>query len=351
MIFLAPSGTIRGVCGTASALTVTIFGMEYSSPTETYKVLAQTTVPSSVGTLYTASGVTAFIKTIVIANTTGSAVSGLILYVNGTAATNQLTGSLTIPANGMLIVTDHEITVYDGNGNVFHTAPSFATPALTLGTTAAPGVAATGIRSDATLNVFDSTIAAVTTPLALSATGSQAIFSRRDHKHQSPGGIAAITSEIQNSTTTALSIVTATIPANFLQVGTTFRIKLAGRYNAPSPASANTFIARIGTAGTTSDNTIVELDITSATTGSGIFFEQELLITVRTTGSGGTIEGLSYLFNVGGTGMSTTASNGPTLGNTSVNTTVQNILSVWFKSGSASGGVFYDVGTIEIVKM
>src|SRR5438034_2063625 len=119
MITLAATNTIQAVCGTATALTCTIFGMELAtSGVETYKVLSQGQIAASVATLYTVpASTTAFVKTIQVANATGTAVTGVILYANGTAAANQITGSLTVPANGLLIISDKEMGMSDNSGN------------------------------------------------------------------------------------------------------------------------------------------------------------------------------------------------------------------------------------------
>lgn len=63
---------------------------------------------------------------------------------------------------------------------------NFATPAIVLGTGAAPGVATTGIRSDATLLAFDA-VAPVTQAYSdAAAVGTATVAARRDHKHGMP---------------------------------------------------------------------------------------------------------------------------------------------------------------------
>lgn len=61
---------------------------------------------------------------------------------------------------------------------------SFATPAVVLGVTAAPGAATTAIRSDSTIVAFDTTPPADVLGVGVaSATGSVAKSARRDHGH------------------------------------------------------------------------------------------------------------------------------------------------------------------------
>jgi hypothetical protein len=143
MLTLATASTIGGVAGTVSAVTYSIFGMTLASGTETYLMLAQGQLATSAGALYTVPGSTsAFIKQIILANTTSSIVSGVILYVNGTSAGNQITGSILIPANGTVMLDDDGLAVYDGNGSLQsaisnQTATNLTgTPNLPNGTTA-----------------------------------------------------------------------------------------------------------------------------------------------------------------------------------------------------------------------
>ena len=64
-----------------------------------------------------------------------------------------------------------------------HGRESFATPAIVLGTAAATGVAATPIRSDATIIAFDVTVPSTSAAGDAAATGSVAFAARRDHVH------------------------------------------------------------------------------------------------------------------------------------------------------------------------
>jgi hypothetical protein len=119
MIVLAAADTISGIAGAATAITYSIEGMELVGTTETYKALAQGQLGSSSSTLYTVPASTqAFIKGIHLANTTTSPVSGIKLFVSGTAAANQLTGSLTIPANGWAVYEENGWRIYDSRGRI-----------------------------------------------------------------------------------------------------------------------------------------------------------------------------------------------------------------------------------------
>lgn len=136
MLTLAATNTIGGIAGTASVITYSIFGMTLLSGAETYAVLAQGQLSNSAGTLYTvAASTTAFIKQIMLVNTTGSPVTGVILYINGTSAGNQITGSILIPANGTVMIDDDGMAVYDQNGSLLSSILSQAANSLSAAST------------------------------------------------------------------------------------------------------------------------------------------------------------------------------------------------------------------------
>lgn len=117
MLTLAAAETLRAVAASATAITYTVFGMELNAGVESYKTLAQGQLPSSAGTLYTAPASTqTFVKSIHFANATGADVTGVKLFKNGTVAANQITGSLTIPANGWAVYNDDGWAVFNALG-------------------------------------------------------------------------------------------------------------------------------------------------------------------------------------------------------------------------------------------
>lgn len=63
---------------------------------------------------------------------------------------------------------------------------SFATPAIGLGTAAAPGAASSGIRSDATILAFDVGVPTTLGYADAAATGATGVAARRDHRHGMP---------------------------------------------------------------------------------------------------------------------------------------------------------------------
>jgi len=119
MITLEASQTLAGVASAATSVTYSIFGLELNSATsaETYKVLAQGQLAAAAATIYTATanGPT-FIKAVFLANATAGDITGIKIFAKGLLAANQLTGTITIPANGTALYADGVVTVYSNAG-------------------------------------------------------------------------------------------------------------------------------------------------------------------------------------------------------------------------------------------
>ena len=201
MITLAVSDTIYGAAGAASAITYTIFGMQLTAGTPTWSKLAQGQLGTSASQLYISpSGTTSLISAIVLYNTTSAAVSAQ-LFSSGSSASNQLF-NINIPANGQVFFDQSGLQVNDGSGNSLWTVPTVMSPSVPLATT--PGVAG--------------------------VTGSDVGAARRDHTHYSTGGVASL--NIVNTIQSYVSgVVIGVIPANTLQVGTTWRMLASGVVN------------------------------------------------------------------------------------------------------------------------
>ena len=145
MLTLTSANTFGGVAGTATAITYSIFGMTLNAGVEAFAVLAQGQLPTSAAALYNVpSATSAFIKQVHLANTTGSTVSGIALYVNGTSAAYQISGSFSIPANGTAMLDgDGRLSVYDSNGSLLQSIANQTATNLTGTPTLPNGVAAT----------------------------------------------------------------------------------------------------------------------------------------------------------------------------------------------------------------
>lgn len=132
MISIEAAQTIQGIAGTATAVTYSIWGDEVditvAPRSNTFKLLAQNQLGLAAAPLYTVpAGKAALIKSIALGNATALAVTGIKLYLGGTAAANQLTGTFTLPANGSAVYTGEEFSVYDASGALIFTSPLAAT--------------------------------------------------------------------------------------------------------------------------------------------------------------------------------------------------------------------------------
>lgn len=94
--------------------------------------------------------------------------------------------------------------------------PSFATPAIVLGTAAAAGAAATVIRSDSTIVAFDATVPVTQAYSDAAAAGSAAVAARRDHRHGMPASGSGI-GEILISDTPSTPLIFADLIQNEAQ--------------------------------------------------------------------------------------------------------------------------------------
>lgn len=318
MYTLAAADTIQAVAGTTTAISSTIDGMEYSVALgEVYKVLSQGQVATSVAALYTVPASTvAFISEIRLVNTTGSLVSGIIVYRGGTAASNQITGSFSIPAGGTALISfPGGMEVVDNLGNIYSSGT----------------------------NIFDSTIPAVTTPLALGITGSAATAARRDHTHQSPGGIASITASVAIANTET-QVVAANLPSGFYQAGTTLRVTAGGVQTTASSGAAGTFRVRTGST-TLTGNIATSVAATSAVVSAqGFYFEA--IVVCRSTSA---IIGAGAAF--GGTAFTATVVPSATTATVAITSAQTNVIELTYISGTANTTLTFHTASIEVVKM
>lgn len=173
------------------------------------------------------------------------------------------------------------------------------------------------------------------------------------------GGISATTanSGAINTTETivagglAINGDTAVIPANTLQIGTTFRVTMFGTCTSTA-ANVSTFTLRMGTAGTTADASVATAATSvAATSGTTIGFCATMVFTVRTIGATGTIDGFMTLGNTGITGIS--ANNHQTIlltTSATLNTTTANYIEVTYKSAATTTTSTFHNGIVEIIQ-
>jgi hypothetical protein len=142
---LGAADTIRGVAGSATSITYTIFGDAVASGADGFDVLAQGQLPASIGTLYTVPASTiAIVKSIHLANPTGSDVTAQ-LNVNGTAGANVILPPVTILAGGFAVYGSDGWKFYNSQGQLLGVGATGAT-----GATGADGADGVGVPAGGT---------------------------------------------------------------------------------------------------------------------------------------------------------------------------------------------------------
>ena len=173
----------------------------------------------------------------------------------------------------------------------------------------------------------------------------------------SPGGLAqnfvgcifSQTAAITTSGTSASSwlgagVGTLTFPANYLTAGKTLRIRAGGIFT--TAATPGTLSMAIGVGGTS-----ITASAITPTASLTVSFEFELILTVRTTGSGGTCGYYGKLIYP--SGSSPAAADylfGQICSSTSINTTVSNTITLNTTNSVASGATFaIEALTVEVL--
>lgn len=204
MITLAATGTLKGKAGTATAITYTISGDSVNAGVDTFGILGQGQLAVSTGDLLTTTPVPSstvyLIKEIELTNTTGSNVSGVTFYINGTTSANMMWQG-AIPANGSATYSDSGWRIMDSNGVVQSVGSTGPAGTITVGT-----VTNIGTSGPPTVtNVGTSTAAIFNFGLQQGATGSTG----------APGAVNSVTStggSIAVTGTTTTNVEVATIP-------------------------------------------------------------------------------------------------------------------------------------------
>jgi hypothetical protein len=291
MITLSPADTLAGIAGTATAITATIFGMELNAGVETYKRLAQSQLGLAAATLYTAPAATqAFVKAIHLANVTANPVGGISLFNGGTATTNQITGTFTIPANGFAIIDDSGMQVYDANGNLI-------------------------------LNGTISTSA----------------------------GLAALSSDVGPITTTETQIIFANIASGSVKAGTTYRIKAWGTGTTGVAPGTSVFSIRIGQV-SLSVPQLLTVTVTDVASKTGAWY-CEFVVTFRGAGAAVIVESAGKAEADGTTTLFTPTVNiNNPIASAATNMNIPRIIELTLLTGAASSNKTVKVANIELVQ-
>lgn len=381
-----PAGqTFQGLADAAAKVNIIIVGKTAS--TMDGAILYQGQLGAAAATLVTAvMNNPAYITDITVTNT-DSSVRTFTLGLGGTTGSNQYVPPMSLDALGWATYGSTGWTFY-GAGGVKQTtsgggsggAPSgaaggelagtypnptiasthsgsthlaLATNAVLLGTAAAAGAAGTTLRSNDTIAAFDATAPGKATPGAASVVGVVNFAARRDHAHQESGGVASIVAASAGINTTETQIVGFTIPANLLTAGSTFRLTAQGICTS-TVANAATFRCRIGTS-SLSGNIACAIAPVGTTTATSAPFMVDMLVTVRTTGAGGTVIGNGVVLANSASGALQAFTGFQTLAATTatvaVDTTANKIIELTFVSAATTTTLTFHNAAIDFLKM
>jgi hypothetical protein len=272
------------------------------------------------------------------------------------------TGALTIAVAGDFPTLNQNTTGTASNITGVLNATSF--PALTGDVTTSSGSLATAIGANkVTSAMLRQGVARSVVGVSGNASNNEAdIQAGADNQFLSQkssvlgfnefGGQTSIVAASAAINTTETIITQKSIAASQLIAGTTYRVTAYGTCTS-TVVNASNFRLRLGTAGTVSDPVVSVITPTSAASGTTVPFKIEMLVTIRTTGSGtGTTSGMGVLENNGITGVSaTTLVVGANTTTSALNTTVANTISLTYSSAATTTTSTFQLATIEIVKM
>ncbi|OQW34519.1 MAG: hypothetical protein A4E20_10895 [Nitrospira sp. SG-bin2] len=165
------------------------------------------------------------------------------------------------------------------------------------------------------------------------------------------GGLSAISAQVaRTNTTSAIDVVTATLPVASLFVGSTYRVVLDGTIQTSNAASSSlTFTPYI-------QNTALAQTAVMASTGTAnaaSAFHLEFLITVRSTGASGTAlakpRGVINLATTGLTHLVNTSASTTTIDTTSAAASTALKVTAQWGATNASNSLLVDFASIERV--
>lgn len=159
-------------------------------------------------------------------------------------------------------------------------------------------------------------------------------------------GIARIVAAAAIANTETV-VAAYSMPAGFMAVGTTFRIKAYGRLTTGATAGSSIFRCRIGTT-TLTGNIPATLTIANAALVTNAPFVLDMLVTVRTAGASGTAIG-NVSVNGGVTGAFTVVDDISVISATVVvDTTATKRIELTYISGNAGTTATFENAVIEI---
>lgn len=145
------------------------------------------------------------------------------------------------------------------------------------------------------------------------------------------------------------TVVTSySMPANFMEAGTTFLVSAFARLTTGATPGSSIFRCRIGTT-TLTGNIAATLTIVNATLTTAAPFVLQMLVTVRTAGAAGTVLGNVYV--AGGIVGAFTAIADVSLLSTAVavDTTATKLVELTYISGNAGSTATFENATIGVL--
>jgi hypothetical protein len=156
---------------------------------------------------------------------------------------------------------------------------------------------------------------------------------------------ASLTADSAAIAATETAVISATVPANLLKAGSTFRVRAAGVMTIGVTAGTVTARARLGTTGALTDPVVAVHTPIPIASKTNIPFLVEFNITCRTAGAAGTVIGGG---TIDGSAIGTTGTAAGQTATAAVNTTVANVLQLTLQF-AAGNSITAKVATIELV--
>lgn len=203
-----------------------------------------------------------------------------------------------------------------------------------------PAAVATPAAGQAALYV-DSTVSATPLLAMKDETGTIYTLSR---------GLASLSAATAAISNTEVVILNATIPANYINIGTTYRITASGVGTTSTSPGNSTFRIRFGPT-TLTGNIPTSLVVAATASRTAMPWRFDALVSVRTITASGTVIGECAVWSSPSTSdLFPLSSVSTTVATVVVDTTVQNLLELTYVSGASTSSIVAHVAAIEVAK-
>lgn len=163
------------------------------------------------------------------------------------------------------------------------------------------------------------------------------------------GGLVSLHTVTGSINATETQVVSASIAANTMNVGTVYRVRACGKGTESATGNNIALNVRIGANNNNTDTIIANYAGANDATGSNIAWCSELLVTIQTTGAGGTAWGSSFYVQHGLTGANNTNADAARDNSAqTVNTTITNHIQLTC-TGAATLTIVVEQAVVELV--